>query len=186
MLPKIIQRDKVLVKQSSKTNKCVSQFDPTPHMVTDVQGSRYVLVADNDHNNAHTIFRHISDIKLYKLYQHPQRYRPPTPTQSIHKYSSLNNTPANPAFNDTASLYTNPFGLDHTSYNKTTTIPISRPPNTNILQMREVDMISGTLHYPQNMPTLSLIYQGDESETQIEIRDWCCIQSYLPFTKSFP
>ena len=34
--PKIIQGDKVLVKRSSKTNKSVSQFDPTPHMVTDV------------------------------------------------------------------------------------------------------------------------------------------------------
>ena len=64
--PNIIQGYKVLVKRSSKTNKFVSQFDPTPHMVTDVQGSRYELVADNDHNNAHTIFRHISDIKLYK------------------------------------------------------------------------------------------------------------------------
>ena len=31
--PKIIQGDKVLVKRSSKTNKFVSQFDPTPHMV---------------------------------------------------------------------------------------------------------------------------------------------------------
>ena len=92
--PKIIQGDKVLVKRSSKTNKFVSQFDPTPHMVTDVQGSRYELVADNDLNNAHSIFRHISDIKLYKPYQHPQRYQPP---QSRHKYSSLNNTPANPA-----------------------------------------------------------------------------------------
>ena len=66
-----------MVKRSSKTNKFVSQFDPTPHMVTDVQGSRYELVADNDHNNAHFIFRHISDMKLYKPYQHPQRYYPP-------------------------------------------------------------------------------------------------------------
>ena len=60
-------------------NKFVSQFDPTPHMVTDVQGSRYEVVADNGHNNAHSIFRHISDIKLYKPYQYPQRYHPPPP-----------------------------------------------------------------------------------------------------------
>ena len=106
-------------------------------MVTDVQGSRYELVADNDHNNTHTIFRHISDIKLYKPYQHSQRYHPPLPTQSRHQYSSLNNTSANPAFNDTASPYTAPFGPDHTSYNKTTTMPISRPPNTNTQQTRE-------------------------------------------------
>ena len=103
-------------------------------MVTDVQGSRYELVADDDHNNAHTIFRHISDIKLYKPYQHPQKYH--SPTQSRHKYRSLNNTPANPGFNDTASPYTAPFGPDHTSYNKTATIPISRPPNTNTQQTR--------------------------------------------------
>ena len=38
--PKIIQGDKVLVRRSPKTNKFVSQFDPTPHMLTDVQGSR--------------------------------------------------------------------------------------------------------------------------------------------------
>ena len=80
--PKIIQGDKVLVKRSSKTNKFVSQFDPTTHMVTDVQCSRYELVADNDYHNARTIFRHISDIKLYKPYQHPQRYHPhPVQTQ---------------------------------------------------------------------------------------------------------
>ena len=75
--PKIIQGDKVLVKRSSKTHKLVSQFDPTPHMVTDVQGSRCELVADNDYNNAHSIFRHISDIKLYKPYQHPKGITPP-------------------------------------------------------------------------------------------------------------
>ena len=61
---KIIQGDKVLVKRSSKTNKFASQFDPTPHMVTDEPGSCYELVADNDYNNMHTIFRNISDIKL--------------------------------------------------------------------------------------------------------------------------
>ena len=77
--PKIIQGDKVLVKRSSKTNKFVSQFDPTPHTVTDVQGSRYELVADNDYSNMYTIFRHISEIKLYKPYQHPQRYHLPSP-----------------------------------------------------------------------------------------------------------
>ena len=75
--PKIIQGVKVLVKRSSKTNKFESQFDPTPYMVTDVQGSLYELVAGNDHNNAHSIFRQISDIKLYKRYQYPQRYYPP-------------------------------------------------------------------------------------------------------------
>ena len=80
--PKIIQGDKALVKRSSKTNKFVSQSDPTPHMVTDVQGSRYELVADNDHNNVHTIFRHISDIKSYKPYQRPQRYHKPHPVQT--------------------------------------------------------------------------------------------------------
>ena len=81
--PKIIQGDKVLVKRSSKTNKFVSQFDPTPQMVTDIQGSRYELVADNDHKTAHSIFRHISDIKLYKPHQHPQRYHPhPHPVQT--------------------------------------------------------------------------------------------------------
>lgn len=51
-------------------------------MVTDVQGSRYELVADNDYNNRHTIFRHISDIKLYKPKQHPKsitHYPPPSP-----------------------------------------------------------------------------------------------------------
>ena len=51
--------------------------------------------------------------------------------------SSLNNTPANLAFNDNARLYTAPFGLDHTSYNKTATIPMSRPPNTDTQQTRE-------------------------------------------------
>ena len=51
---------------------------------------------------------------------------------------------------------------------------------------REVDVISGTLHYPQNMPTSSLIYLGDESETQIKIWEWCCIRSYLPYIESFP
>ena len=112
--PNIIQGDKILEKQSSKTNTFLSQFDPTPHMVTYVQGSRYELVADNDYNNVHTIIRHISDIKQYKPYQHPQRYHSPSPTQSTHKYSSLNNTYANPAFNDTASPYTAPFGMDHT------------------------------------------------------------------------
>ena len=69
--PKIIQRDKVLVKRSSKTNKFLSQLDPTPHKVTDVQGSRYELVAD---------------IKLYKTYQHTQRYHttpPPSPDTNI-------------------------------------------------------------------------------------------------------
>ena len=83
--PKIIQGDKVLVKRSSKTNKFVSQFNPTPHMVTDVRGSCYELVADNDHNNVHTIFKHISDIRLYKPYQHPQRYHPhpPSPDTNI-------------------------------------------------------------------------------------------------------
>ena len=124
-----------MVKRSSKTNKFVSQFDPTPHMVTGVQGSRYELVADNDHNNVHSIFRHISDIKLYKPYQHPQRYYPPT--QSRHKYSSLNNTPANPASYDTASPYTAPFSENHTSYHKTAIISISKPPNTNTQQTRE-------------------------------------------------
>ena len=80
--PKIIQGDKVLMKRSSKTNKFVSQFDPTPH-ITDVQGSRYELVADNDYYNMHTIFRHINDIKLYKPYQHSQRYHPyPHPVQT--------------------------------------------------------------------------------------------------------
>ena len=49
---------------------------------------------------------------------------------------------------------------------------------------REVDIIIGTLHYPQNMPTSSLIYQGDESKTQIKI--WECIRSYLSYTESFP
>lgn len=80
--PKIIQGDRVLVKRSSKINKFASQFNPTPHMVTDVQGSRYELVADNDYNNRHTIFRHISDIKLYKPKQHPKsitHYPPPSP-----------------------------------------------------------------------------------------------------------
>ena len=80
--PKIIQGDKVLVKRSSKTNKFVSQFDPVPHMVTDVQGSRYELVADSDHNNAHSIFRHVSDRKLYKPYQHPKGITPPHPVQT--------------------------------------------------------------------------------------------------------
>lgn len=47
---------------------------------------------------------------------------------------------------------------------------------------REVDIISGTSHYPRNMPTLSLIYQGDESKIQIKIWEWCCIQSDLPYT----
>ena len=78
---KIIQGDKVFVKRSLKTNKFASQFDPTPHMVTDVQGSRYELVADNDYNNMHTIFRHISDIELYKHYQPPPKgITPPLPT----------------------------------------------------------------------------------------------------------
>ena len=135
-------------------------------MVTDVQDSCYELVADNDYNNMHTIFRNISDIKLYKPYQHPQRYHP-HPTRSRHIYSSLNNTPANPTFDDTASQ----FGPDHSSYNKTATTPISRPPNTNTQRTREkeVDIISGTLHYLQNMLTSSLIYEGDKSKTQIRI-----------------
>ena len=145
-------------------------------MVTDVQGSCYEIVTDNDHNNAHTIFRHISDIKLYKPYQHPQKCSPP---HSRHKYSSLNNTPANPAFNDTVSPYTAPFGPDHTSYIKTATIPISRPPNTNTQQTRERGG-----HNKWNTP--SLIYQGGKSETQIKIWEWCCIRSYLPYTESFP
>ena len=81
--PNIIQGDKVLVKRPWKRNKFASQFDPKPHMVTDVQDSRYKLVADNDYNNMHTIFRNISDIKLYKPYQHPQRYHPhPHPVQT--------------------------------------------------------------------------------------------------------
>ena len=84
--PKIIQGDKVYMKRSSKTKKIVSQFDPTPHMVTDVQGSHYELAADNNHNNAHTIFRHISDIKLYKPYQHPQRYQVQTQVQLPKQY----------------------------------------------------------------------------------------------------
>lgn len=46
--PKIIQGDKILVKQSSKTNKFASLFDPTPYMVTDVQGSHYELAPDNN------------------------------------------------------------------------------------------------------------------------------------------
>ena len=79
--PTIIQGDKVLVKRSSKTNKFVSQFDPTPHMVTDVQVRHYELVADNDYSNVYTIFRRINDIKLYKLYQQPQRYHPLPPSQ---------------------------------------------------------------------------------------------------------
>ena len=133
--PKIIQGGKVLVKRSSKTNKFASQFEPTLHMVTDVQDSLYELIADNDYNNMHSIFRHISDIKLYKPYQHHQRYHPPT--QSRHKYSSLNNTPADPAPNDTASPYAASFGPDHTPYNKTATTSISRPPNTNTTNERE-------------------------------------------------
>ena len=53
---------------------------------------------------------------------------------------------------------------------------------------REVDIISGTLPYLQNMPTSSLIYQRDKSETQIKIWEWCCIRSYHPYTytESFP
>ena len=92
-------------------------------------------VAAMNYNNVYTIFRHISDIKLYKPYQHSQRYH--ISIQSRHKYSSLNNTPSNAAFNDIASPYTAPFGPDHTSYNKTATTPISRPPHTNKQQTRE-------------------------------------------------
>ena len=30
------------------------------------------IFSGNVHNNAYSIFKHISDIKLYKLYQHPK------------------------------------------------------------------------------------------------------------------
>ena len=154
-------------------------------MVTDVQGSCYELVAD-DCNNMYTIFRQISDIKNIQTLSTLPKVSPPP--QSRHKYSSQNNTPANPAFNDTASSYAAQFGSDHTPYNKTATTPISRPPHTNTQQTRERERevdISGTLHYPQNMLTSSLIYQGNELKTQIKIWEWCCIQSYLQYTESF-
>lgn len=105
-------------------------------MVTDVQGSRYELVADNDYNNRHTIFRHISDIKLYKPKQHPQKYHTLPSTQSRRKYSSLNNIPANPASNDTASPHATRYGPDRTSHNQTATTSTSRTPNTKT-QTRE-------------------------------------------------
>ena len=150
-------------------------------MVTDVQGSRYELVADNDHNNAHTIFRNISDTKLYKPYQHPPKVS--APTQSRHKYSSLNNTPVNPAFNDTASPYTAPFSPDYTPYNRIATIPISRPPNTNTQQTRER---GGHNKWNTTQPAKYADFVGDELKTQIKIWEWCCIRSYLPYTESFP
>ena len=68
--PRLSRETKFWWSDHQQKKKIVSQFDPTPHMVTDVQGSCYELVADN-YNNVHTIFRHISDIKLCKPYQHP-------------------------------------------------------------------------------------------------------------------
>ena len=73
---------------------------------------------------------------MQTLSTHP-KVSPTQPTQSRYKYSSLNNIPANPTFNDTASAYNAPFGLDHIFYNKTATAPISRTPNTNTQETKE-------------------------------------------------
>ena len=48
-----------------------------------------------------------------------------------------------------------------------------------------MDIIRGPLHYPQNLPTSTLIYQGHKSKIQIKIWEWCCIRSYLSYTENF-
>ena len=56
---------------------------------------------------------------------------------------------------------------------------------THIKREREVDIISGTLHYPQNMPTSLLIYQRDELETQNKYGSGVAFEVTFPTPRAF-